>query len=334
MTQLNTRFMKRLIPLLCCTSLFFAALPAMAQEWPTGPIRLIVPFAPGGATDVLGRLVAQQLSIKLGKTATVETHDGAGGAIGTATALRSPPAGNTLLLGTTATLVTGPILRKNAGSTRHEPAYDAVPITRFFASASAVIVNPALPVHSIAELIEYARRNPDKLFYGSAGTGSNSNLIAEYFKAVAKVKIEHVPFRGTAPAFNELLANRVQVMFESQPSSLPNILAGRVRALGVTTKKRAASLPNVAAVAETKGMESFEAISWAGIFVPAGTARTITAKLYKALTEIANVPEVQERMKSLGADYETTSTEDFIAFVQAERDKWSEVIRVGGIKGE
>lgn len=306
---------------------------AAAQEWPTGPVRMIVPFAPGGATDIVARLVAQQLSIKLGKPFTVENLAGAGGGIGTATALRASANGNTLLIGTVGSLVTGPILRKNAGSQSPEPAGDAVPVTRFYASGNVVLVNPAVPARNISELIQYARRNPEKLFYGSAGPGSNSNLIAEYFKWIAKVRIDHVPFRGTAPAFTELLANRVQMVIESQPTALPNIVSGKVRALGVTTKHRVPALPQVPSVAETPGMESFEAIAWVGLFVPPATPKTVVARLYKALVEIAAVPEVQERMKSWGAPFETMTPEDFAAFVQSERAKWAEVIRVGRITG-
>ena len=305
---------------------------AVAQEWPTGTVRVVVPFPPGGATDVVARLVAQQLALKLGKPFPVENIDGAGGSIGTAAALKAPADGNTLLIGTVGGIVTGPILRKNAGSQR-EPADDAVPVTRFYASGSVVMVNPAVPVRNIPELIDYVKRDPEKLFYGSAGIGSNSNLIAEYFKWVAKIRIDHVPFRGTGPAFNELLANRVQLVIESQPTALSNILAGKVRALGVTTKGRVAALPQVARVAETPGMESFEAISWVGLFVAPGTPRPIITKLYRTIVDISAVPEVQERMKALGAPFETITPEEFASFVQAERVKWAEVIRVGGITG-
>jgi len=316
------------------TTLVFALLSPtlLAQEWPTGLVRMVVPFPPGGATDVIARLVAQQLSIKIGKPLPVENIDGAGGGIGTAAALKAPADGNTLLIGTVGGIVTGPILRKNAGSQR-EPADDAVPVTRFYASGSVVMVNPAVPVRNIPELIDYVKRNPEKLFYGSAGIGSNSNLIAEYFKWAAKVRIDHVPLRGTGPAFNELLANRVQMVIESQPTALPSILAGKVRALGVTTKRRVAALPQVASVAETPGLESFEAITWVGLFVAPGTPKPIIARLYKIIADIASVPEVQERMKALGAPFETITPEEFASFVQAERVKWAEVIRVGGITG-
>lgn len=304
-----------------------------AGNWPgSAPVRVIVPFAPGGATDQMGRMLAQGMSTRLGKTFTVENHDGAGGAIGTDVALKAAPNGHTLLIGTTATLVTGPILRRASGIQREELASQAIPVMRFYAAPSSVIVNPAVPAQTVSEFIAYARKNPDKLFFGSAGQGSNSHLIGEYFKAAAGIRLDHIPFRGTAPAFTELIAGRVDVMFESLASALPNIQSGRVRALAVTTKTRSPVLPNVPTAAES-GLENFEAVSWAGVFVPAGTPAPVVASIHKSLLELADMPDIQTRMKSLGTRYETVGPEEFIAFLKTERQKWTKVITEAGIKG-
>ncbi len=300
------------------------ATPALAQNWaPDRPLRFIIPFAPGGATDIVARVLAEPVGARLGQTVAVENRTGAGGNVGVEAVVRAAPDGLTILMGTTGTLTINPHLYSNMG---FNPLTDLAPVGLAFGTDHVLIVNPAVPAQNAAEFLALARAQPGRLAYGSGGNGSSTHTVVELFKLVAGLDIQHVPYRGSAPALNDTVAGNVQLMLDQIASALPQIQAGRVRPLAVTGPRRHPALPDVPTVAEI-GMPAAEATSWGAVMAPAATPGPTLARLNAVLRESLDLPAVRQRLAGVGADTLTSTPEELAAYLRAETEKWGRVVR-------
>jgi len=309
-------------------ALIGAAAPAAAQPYPNRPIKLVVPFPPGGPVDVMGRLVADRLSQTIG-TVVVDNRPGAGGTIGSRAAAAAEPDGYTLLLGTSTTLGASPALYRNIG---YDPARSFAPVAMIASVPFALVITQALPANSVGELIAYAKAHPGKLNYG-APTGVLPHLTAEMFKAAAGVDIVHVPYKGAATAINDLLSGQIDLAFEPVSVLLGHIHEGRVRALAVTGMTRSPELPDVPTMIES-GVAGFTSVSWSGVVVPTGTPAEIVARLNAAVNAGLAAPETQARLARLGAAPMIGTSADFAALIATEVPKWAAVVKAAGIKIE
>jgi tripartite-type tricarboxylate transporter receptor subunit TctC len=307
-------------------SFFIYALfgPSLAQA---NQIRMIVPFAAGGTADVLGRIVAQQLDALTGNHVVVENRPGSGGNIGAETVAHGPSDGSVLLLGTIGIHAASKIYR----TLPYDPAKDLQPVTILAEVPNVLIVHPSVPAKDVKEFLALAREKPGALNFGSAGNGSSTHMIAELFKLKAKADLTHIPYRGSAPALNDLVAGRIQVMFENLPTALPFIQSGDVRALGVTSAVRSASLPSLPTIAEA-GVPGYEATAWFSIAVGAKVPPSTVAALNTDIRKVLQEPEVIERFKTLGAVIVGNSVADAKAFFASETAKWNDVIETAQIK--
>jgi tripartite-type tricarboxylate transporter receptor subunit TctC len=311
-----------IVGLLCAVPL------ASAQPYPNHPIKLIVPFAPGGPVDVMARLVAERLSQSLG-TVIVDNRPGAGGSIASRFAAAAEPDGYTLLFGSSTTLAAGPALYKNLG---YDPIKSFTPVAMISSVPFALVVAPTLPVHNVAELVAYAKAHPGKLNYG-APTAALPHLTAEMFKTAAGIDIVHVPYKGAATAITDLLGGQIDLAFEPFSVLLGHIHEGRLRALAVTGATRSAELAEMPTMIES-GFAGFKSVSWSGIAAPAGTPAEIVARLNAAVNAGIAAPETQARLARMGASPMTGTPADFAALIAAEMPKWAAVVKAAGIKIE
>jgi len=303
---------------------------APAQQYPTAPIRLIVTFAAGGSSDVLARSVAKAMSEGLGQTIVVENRAGAGGNIGAMAAARADADGYTALFGTNGTLAIGPALYK---SLQYDPVHDLAPVGMLHQLPNVLIVHPSVPATSLRELIAYARSNPGKLSFASAGVGSASHLAGELLKAAADIDILHVPYKGGGAAMPDLLAGRVSMMIETIPNALPAVRSGMLRALGVTTPARSSAAPDLPTLAEA-GLPGFEVSSWTGLFVPAGTPRAIIERLNAETIRIARDPAYIEQIKTMGTEVTSSTPEALGAFMVKDIANWTVAVQRSGARVE
>jgi len=319
--------MRKLLAL--ALTLMVAAIPVAAQDrYPNRPIKYIVPFPPGGTTDVLARILGQKLSAALGQPVVIENKPGAGGNIGSDVVAKSAPDGYTILGGTISSHSINVSLYPNMP---YDPIRDFQPITLIGTNANVLIVNPANPARSVPELIAQARAKPGSVNFASAGNGTSQHLSGELFKAMAGLDIVHVPYKGSAPAIQDVMGGQVPMMFDTMVVAAPQIKAGTVRALGVTSTRRVKGFDDIPTVSES-GVPGYNVVSWQGIFAPAGTPREIVQRLNAELVKIINLPEVRERLESLGMEPAGTSPEEFAAFQKAEVAKWAKVIKDGNIR--
>jgi len=310
-------------------SLTFACLsPAAAEDYPSRPIRLIIPFPPGGSNDIVGRIVAQQLGQKLGQTVFVDNRAGAGGVVGTDIAAKAAPDGYTLLVISIAHAV-DPFIYKEP----YDPIKDFVPVASLATGTNVLTVNPTVPVHSVKELIDLAKAKPGFLNYASAGLGSFQNLSGELFKALANVDIVHVPYKGGGPSMLAVIAGEAQVMFSSIVQTVPNIDGGRLRALATGGAKRSPILPNLPTIAEA-GVPGYVASDWWGILAPAGTPAPIVDKLHHTIDEVLRSEETKKNLDQQGATPVPMSSAQFGAYIKDEMAKWGPVVQKAGIKAE
>jgi tripartite-type tricarboxylate transporter receptor subunit TctC len=302
----------------------FAPAVARAQAWaPTRPLRMVVPFPPGGATDVVARVLSERMQEKLGQPVTVENRTGAGGNVGVENVVRSAPDGLSLLMGTTGTLTINPHLYSNMG---FNPATDLAGVSMAFATDHVLIVHPSVPAQNAQEFLALVRAQPGRLSFGSGGNGTSTHLVPELFKLVAQVDIQHVPYRGSAPALNDTVAGNVQVMLDQLPSALPMIQAGRVRALAVTGPRRARLLPDLPTMAEI-GLPQAEATSWGAVMAPAGLPAPVLDRLNAVIRESLAEPAVQQRLAAAGADAVSSTPAELAAVIRTETEKWGRVVR-------
>jgi tripartite-type tricarboxylate transporter receptor subunit TctC len=304
------------------TSLAFAQ-----ATYPSKPVRLVVPFPAGGTTDLLARAAAQKLSETWGQQVIVDNRPGAAGNIGSELVAKAAPDGYTLLMGTVGTHAINPSLYAKMP---YDHVKDFVPVILVAGVPNVLVVNPGLPVNSVAELIAYAKANPGKLNFASSGSGTSIHLSGELFKAMTGVEMTHVPYKGSAPALTDLIGGQVQLMFDNLPSSLAFIKAGKLRALGVTSAARAVALPDTPAVADT--VPGFEASSWFGILAPAGTPRDVVMKINAETAKWLASPDAKEKLASQGANAAGGSPDVFVKHIQTETAKWAKVVKDSGAK--
>ncbi|MGO4331896.1 Bug family tripartite tricarboxylate transporter substrate binding protein [Cupriavidus sp. 2TAF22] len=300
---------------------------AFAQgTYPTKPITLIVPFSAGGTTDILARIVGLQLGKALGQPVVIDNRPGAGGNIGASLAAKAPGDGYTLFMGT---IGTHAINQSLYSKLPYDPVKNFAPISRVAMVPNLVVVNPKVPVNNIKELIAYVKANPDKLSYGSSGSGSSMHLSGELFNSMTNLHIQHVPYKGSAPAVNDLLGNQIGLMFDNMPSSYPHVKAGKLRAIAVTSAKRSPALPNVPTVAES-GVPGYEATSWFALYATAGTPQPIVDRLNAEVVKILAMPEVKKQMADQGAEPHPEKPAQLAAFMSAETAKWAKVVKASG----
>jgi tripartite-type tricarboxylate transporter receptor subunit TctC len=309
------------------SSLLPFAAAAQAPEWPSRPVRFIVPYPPGGPTDIMGRIVAQAVQGPLGQPFVVENRAGANGLIGSEQAARAVPDGGTFLVNASAHVIV-PHLTPNMPI---DVLADFVPVTNIAAVPLWLVVNPALPVRSVAEFIAYARANPGRIAYASSSQGGAPHLAGELFKLMTGTDLVHVPYRGSGPAGQDLIAGTVQAMFDSVPASAGAVRDGRLRALGVTTKNRIAPFPDLPTIAEA-GVPGYEISTWYGIWAPVRTPPATINRLQQAVAAAARNPETRARFDALGAEPVADSPEDYARFVRAEYDRWGKLVRDARIK--
>ena len=301
----------------------------MAQaNYPTKPLRMIVPFAPGGGNDILGRAVGQRLSEVVGQPVIIENRAGAGGETGAAAAVQAAPDGYTILLGSVGTFAHNPALKANLS---YDPARDFAPVSLLATSAFIVVVNPSLPVKNIRELVALAKAQPGKLNFCSAGMGSSVHMTAELFKYVAGVDMVHVPYKGSSPAMIELIAGQTQLMFSTMPPALPHVQSGKLRAIAVTTAKRDALMPDIPTVGES-GVPGFVVENWQGIVVPKQTPPAIVRKLNRDLAAALKRPGMADVLKAQGLEAAPSAPEAFGELIRTEIAKYAKVVKAANIK--
>jgi tripartite-type tricarboxylate transporter receptor subunit TctC len=301
---------------------------AAAQTYPDRPVTMVVTFAAGGSSDVLARAVAAAMSQGLGKQIVVENRPGAGGNIGAEAVAKATPDGYTLLFGTNGTLGIGPALHKNL---RYDPQKDLAPVGMLHQLPLVLIVNPQVPATNLRELIDYAKKNPGKLTFASAGVGSASHLTAEMFKIAAGIDLLHVPYKGGGAATADLISGQVSMMLETIPNALPLARGGQMRALGVTTKERSANAPDIPTFAES-GLPGFDVGAWTGLFVPADTPKAIVDRLNAETVRIATDPAYVAQIRKMGTDVASSSADAFRSFVAKDVQNWTQAIERSGTK--
>ena len=310
----------------CLATITLAAVaPVRAADWPAKQVSIIVPFSAGGSTDILARVVAQHLQIRFSKTFIVENKSGASGAIGSAAVAKAEPDGYTLLVGTGGSQVTSPLTMK---ASPFDPA-ELIPVALIAKLPGLIVVNPAVPAHTVPELIAYLKANPDKLSYGSSGTGTTTHLGIELFKAETGTRTTHVPFRGAGDNANAIAGGHVQLAMDIISVLLPQARAGTMRAIAVTSRERVASAPDIPTVGET--LKGFEVVAWVGMMAPAGTPRPVIETLAAEVKRIVALPEVKASLDAVGGVAAATTPDDFGAFLKEERARWEVVIKGLGL---
>lgn len=303
---------------------------ALAQSYPAKPVKLMIPFPPAGPADIMGRVVAKRLSEGLGQPMVIETQGGGGGSIATEAVARATPDGYTLVIGSLSTLVIGPQLNPNV---RYDPMKSFAPVSMITIAPSMALVHPGVPVKNLRDLADYAKANPGKLNFGSNGTGTLPHLAGELFKAITSTQLVHVPYKGAAPATNDLMAGQIQVIFIVPSGLEPHIRAGKLRALAVASNKRQTAMPDIPTAAEA-GLPGFETYTWFGLSAPQGTPAPVIARLNAEMQQTLAAKEVNETLLKQGMDAGASSPEQFGQFIASETAKWSKIIKNAGIKAE
>jgi tripartite-type tricarboxylate transporter receptor subunit TctC len=303
---------------------------ASVRDYPSAPIRIVVPFTPGGSTDILARAIGQKLTQAWGQPVIVENVPGAGGAIGAERVARAAPDGYTLLMGHIGTLAVNPSLYPKLP---YDPVRSFAPVAWVARVPNVLVVHPSVPAKTVAELVALAKARPGTFNYGSGGNGSAANLAGEYFNLRTGSQMVHVPYRGTAPAVTDLAGGQIQVMFTGAPAVMPQVKAGQLRALAVSSAQRMAALPQLPTVAES-GYADFEADQWYGVVAPAGTPGAVVAKLNTAINQSLASPELAERLRSEGAEATPTTPEAFGELIRREIGRWKPVIQSGRVKAD
>lgn len=319
------RSLMSLIAALACVTL--PGGNAAAQAYPGRAIQIVVPFPPGGSVDVIARLIGQKLSQRVGQSVVVDNRAGATGMIGAGHVAKAAPDGYTILLGTTGPITMSPALNQTMA---YDSARDFAPIIEVGATALLMVVPPSLPAKNLSEFIAYAKARPGKLNFVSSGTGTTGHLAGELLKLMAGLDMTHVPYKGGAPAATDLLAGRVDLMFQLTPQMQPYVASGQLRALGITSRKRAMAMPEIPTMIEG-GLADFEIVTWFGFFAPARTPQAIVERLNSEITQVVTSPEVASRLAELGADWTPNSAKEFADFIQRDLKKWKLVVEKSGL---
>lgn len=313
--------------------LFLASLASgalWAQSYPARPIRFVVPFAPGGPTDILARAVGQKLTDAFGQTIVIENRGGAGGNIGAEVVARSPADGYTMLMGATSTHAINPSLYRKLS---FDPVKDFAPVSLVANTPSLLAVHPALPVRTIKDLIALAKARPGQLSYASAGNGTSNHLAGVLLSMMAGIDMVHVPYKGSGPALVDVISGQVPMMFNNTASVMPHVTAGKLRAVALASLERSALLPDIPTVAES-GLPGFEVRSWHGVFVPAGTPRDIVNRLSNEIVRAVRAADVKSRLNAQGVELVGSSPEAFAEFVKKELAKWAKVVSQSGARAD
>ena len=319
----------RKVALIALIGTLFAPASAAAEDWPTKPITIVVPFVAGGTTDIVARIIAQPLSERLHQSIVIENVGGGGGTIGAGNAARAQPDGYTIFMATVAHTMAPGIYKKLS----YDFEKDFDPITIAASVPNILIVNPSLPVKTVAELIAYIKANPGKVNYGSAGIGSTEHMSGALFRSLAGLDIVHVPYRGGAPMLGDLVAGHILMSIETSGAATPFIQAGQVRALAVSPAKRSALFPELPTLAES-GLTGYDVTTWYGVLVPKGTPQPIRDKLYAELVQVLKSPDVVARLRDIGAEPGGEPPAQFAAFIHAETEKWIKLAKDAGIQAD
>ena len=321
--------MKTIAPALASILALALLAPAAqaADAWPAKPIKWVVPYPPGGSTDMLARIVGQKLGERLGQPVVVENKAGAGGNVGTDYVAKQPADGYTIVMGNIGPIAINPSLYPDLP---YNPLKDLAPVTMLMAVPNLLVVNPALPVHSVRDLIDYGKRQPAPLGYATPGAGTSLHLAGELFATTSGVKMTHIPYKGSAPGLNDTMAGHVPVMFDNMPSALPLVKAGKLRALAITSAQRSAQLPDVPTMAEA-GLRGYEIAGWFGVLVPAATPKAIVARLDTELEAVLKMPDVRKKLDEMGGIVSGAGPQAFGRYIEAESRKWSTLVRSANI---
>ena len=319
--------MVRLIALVLCS--IFASAAGAQEAYPSRPVRFILPFPPGGGTDILGRLIAERLSANLGQPVVTENRGGAGGNVGAEAAAHSAPDGYTIVL-VAPSLAISPSLYSKLN---YDPVRDFAPVSLVATVPNVMITNPSVEANTLQEFIALARSSPGQMNFGSGGSGTSNHLAGELFNIVTGAKLVHVPYKGVNLAMQDVLSGRVQLVFIGIPAALPHIKTGRLRALAVVAPQRSPALPEVPTSAEA-GLKDFEVTTWYGVLAPAGTPRPIVTRLNSELGKIMHTPDMKERLAGLATDPHTSTPEEFAAYLKQEIAKWGDVVRKANLKAD
>ncbi len=303
---------------------------AGAQGWPEKPVRFIVGFTPGGPSDILARALGQKLADLRGQQVVIENRPGAGGNIAAELVAKSAPDGATWLLGNNSILATNQSLYRSLG---YDPVKDFAPVALVAIQPNILVVNPNVPAGSVKELIALAKAKPGELNYASSGSGAAAHLAGELFKAMTGVDMVHVPYKGAQPALTDVIAGQAQLMFATSASVIPYIKAGRLRALAVTTARRSAAVPELPTLSEA-GVPGFEAITWHGVVVPGATPEPLVERLNRDIVKVLRLPDLRERLESLGAEVVAGTPRDFADYIAREIPKWTKVVKDSGARAE
>src|SRR6185503_3519129 len=320
-----------MLRLLLLTALLLAPPVSKAQSWPQKPVRVIVPFAPGGASDLMPRLVGEKLTAIWGQPVVIENRPGAAGNIGMEAGAKSPPDGYTLLAAPNGNLVVNPHMYSKLA---YDVFKDLAPVTRIAAVQNVLVVNPEVPANTFKELVSLARAKPGTLNFSSPGNGSQAHVGVELLKMQLGLDLVHFPYQGVGPAMKDLLGGRIHLMLAQVPSALPHIKSGKLRALGVASPTPLSTLPEVPTIAAASGVPGYEAVSWYALMAPAGTPREVIEKIHSDTAKTLQLPEVRERLAGMGAEPSGESPADLAKRIKIEYDRWGEVVRKANIKAD
>ena len=313
---------------LCACVAWGYSIAALGQGYPAKPVRLIVPFTPGGGTDVATRIIAPKLAERFGQQVIVDNRTGAAGAIGAEATARSAPDGYTLLVGSTSEIGISPSLYAKLP---YDVLRDFAAVAPFSATPMVLVVTPSLPVNSTADLVKLARARPGEINYGSAGAGTGNHMWSVMFAHMTGTQIVHVPYKGAAPAQTDVMSGQLQMMFSTLPAATPFVNAGRLKALAVSSAQRVPTMPNIPTVMES-GVPGFEAVYWYGFFAPAATPKEAQARIYADTAAVLRLPEIVGNLSRQGLQPINQSPDAFAAFVRAEIDKWAKVVKASGAR--
>jgi tripartite-type tricarboxylate transporter receptor subunit TctC len=320
-----------MLRLLVLTALLLVVSLSKAQSWPQKPVRVIVPFAPGGASDLMPRVVGEKLAAIWAQPVVIDNRPGAAGNIGMEAGAKSPPDGYTLLAAPNGNLVVNPHMYSRLA---YDVFKDLAPVTRIAAVQNVLVVNPEVPASSMKEFIALARARPGALNFGSPGNGSQAHVGVELLKMQLGLDLVHLPYQGVGPAMKDLLGGRLQLMLAQVPSALPQIKAGKLRALGVASSAPLASLPDVPTIAAAAGLPGYEAVSWYALMAPAGTPKDVVEKIHSDVAKVLQFPEVRERLAGMGAEPSGEAPAELAKRIKVEYDRWGEVVRKANIKAD